>query len=530
MKTFKDLLKENLTEGHERYPADDMTMKELKIACYAAQNILDRLEGGAMLKRWQISAIVKAKEELASVYTSMSADEDEWENDYEEEPMYVGFEYPSMYEKTDLDENLGKSMKKFKKWYGTDPRDVKDRIKNADPEFRDKIKKNQDKLGGAAELQRRLARKMEEAELDEVSKKTLKSYIGKATDELDADWQAARKGKPGMPNRKVSNRFAGVEKAKERMKEEAELDEATEPKVSVGQKVRLMQRYGGTGADKDRGLHTVTKVMKNYFEIDKEDYDTKKPMRIKHNGLASDYKKIKSSRVKNHSYYTGHYVTLENGKRLTEEMDFKVSVDGLPDMYVKGKSPSEIKANLRKIVKKPDMIQSVDRITQAMVKKIFRDKAQGKDDIDESSFVAKAAHAHTAGERKFKLKGGEKEYPVTIKPHHAKKIKKSIEENVELDEGYNDAIHRKYISDAVHEYVAKDDPRHDKIVDHLHKAKNYGNKTMDSLEAHAGISTGLARRTTKAVADHLKANFGSPSKTQTQAQRVDRYLKQKWVK
>jgi hypothetical protein len=184
MKTFKDLLEEKLNEGHDRYPADEMTMKELKIACYAAQNILDRLEGGAMLKRWQISAIVKAKEELASVYTSMSADEDEdeWENDYEEEPMYVGFEYPSMYEETDLDENLGKSMKKFKKWYGTDPRDVKDRIKNADPEFRDKIKKNQDKLGGAAELQRRLARKMEEAELDEVSKKTLKSYIGKATD------------------------------------------------------------------------------------------------------------------------------------------------------------------------------------------------------------------------------------------------------------------------------------------------------------------------------------------------------------
>jgi hypothetical protein len=162
-----------------------------------------------------------------------------------------------------------------------------------------------------------------------------------------------------------------------------------------------------------------------------------------------------------------------------EETDYRVSIEGLPDLYVKGKSPSEVKASLRKVVKKPDMIQSVDRVTQAVIKKIFRDKAAGKE---------------------------------------------------EIEEGYNDPIHRKYISDAVHEYVAKDDPKHDKIVDHLHKAKNFGTKTKDELEAVASISTGASIRITKAVADHLKANFGSPSKTQTQAQRVDRYLKQKWVK
>lgn len=106
MKRFRDLTEELFLEGSDMYPADDMTMKELKIACYAAQNILDRLESGALIQRWQISAIVKAKEELASVYTSMSADEegededeydDEWEDEYDEEPMYVGFEYPSMY-------------------------------------------------------------------------------------------------------------------------------------------------------------------------------------------------------------------------------------------------------------------------------------------------------------------------------------------------------------------------------------------------------------------------------------------------
>lgn len=111
MKSFKQLLEEKLNEGNDRYPADEMTMKELKIACYAAQNILDMLEDGALIQRWQISAIVKASEELSSVYTSISTDEqdyygsDEWEDD---EPEYVGFEYPSVFEEIELGEESTK--------------------------------------------------------------------------------------------------------------------------------------------------------------------------------------------------------------------------------------------------------------------------------------------------------------------------------------------------------------------------------------------------------------------------------------
>lgn len=173
MKSFKQIVEEVLNEGGDKYPADDMTMSELKIACYAAQNILAKLEDGAMVQRWQISAIVKAKEELASVYTSISADEQDeiddeeaWLNGYddeEEEPEYVGYEYPSMY---------------------------------------------------------------------------------------------------------------------------------------------------------------------------------------------------------------------------GEETDYKVSVDGLPDMYVKANSPGEVKTNLRKVVKNPEMIRSVDRVTKSLIQKIFRDKASGKEEKD----------------------------------------------------------------------------------------------------------------------------------------------------
>lgn len=95
MKSFR----QHLTEGGERYPADDMTMKELKIAVNAAENVIDMLQNGAMIQRWQISAIVKASEELASVCTSMRADFDEKESDI------AAYEYPWMGESAELTES-----------------------------------------------------------------------------------------------------------------------------------------------------------------------------------------------------------------------------------------------------------------------------------------------------------------------------------------------------------------------------------------------------------------------------------------
>lgn len=109
MKTFRQIMEEKqLNEGGDMYPADEMTMKELKVACYSAQNILERLEDGGMIQRWQISAIVKASEELASVYTSMSADEyddeEEMFGDTSSDEMYYDeYGFPRMYEETDYE-------------------------------------------------------------------------------------------------------------------------------------------------------------------------------------------------------------------------------------------------------------------------------------------------------------------------------------------------------------------------------------------------------------------------------------------
>ena len=64
----------------------------------------------------------------------------------------------------------------------------------------------------------------------------------------------------------------------------------------------------------------------------------------------------------------------------TEAMNFAVSIEGLPTMFMSADSPGMLKQTLRKIVKQPSMIQSVKRVTDAKVKKTFRLKAQGRDE------------------------------------------------------------------------------------------------------------------------------------------------------
>jgi len=62
-----------------------------------------------------------------------------------------------------------------------------------------------------------------------------------------------------------------------------------------------------------------------------------------------------------------------------EDTNFKVEIDGLPTMYMKAKTPGELKQQLRKIVKQPSLIKDVDRIEVSKVKKAYRDKAQGRE-------------------------------------------------------------------------------------------------------------------------------------------------------
>ena len=66
-------------------------------------------------------------------------------------------------------------------------------------------------------------------------------------------------------------------------------------------------------------------------------------------------------------------------KGMKEDMTFKVEVEGLPALFIAGNSPGQVKNHLRKLIKQPSMIKSVERQTKYDVKKMYRKKAQGKD-------------------------------------------------------------------------------------------------------------------------------------------------------
>ena len=59
-----------------------------------------------------------------------------------------------------------------------------------------------------------------------------------------------------------------------------------------------------------------------------------------------------------------------------EKFNFRVNVDGFPEMFMSGNSPGEVKTALRKLVKQPSMIKSVDRMTKHDLKKTRRKQAQ----------------------------------------------------------------------------------------------------------------------------------------------------------
>ena len=62
-----------------------------------------------------------------------------------------------------------------------------------------------------------------------------------------------------------------------------------------------------------------------------------------------------------------------------KEGSYKVSIAGLPDMYMDDKTPGALLQKLRKIVKQPSMIQDVERTTDAKKKQAFRQKAQARE-------------------------------------------------------------------------------------------------------------------------------------------------------
>ena len=91
-------------------------------------------------------------------------------------------------------------------------------------------------------------------------------------------------------------------------------------------------------------------------------------------------------------------------KDYIEEAFFKVTIPDVSPTFIEAGSASAVKSNMRKVLK-PDVVADleIERVTPAEMKKMYRDMAQGKDEVEESNVDAlKLALA----KHKFKKKGG----------------------------------------------------------------------------------------------------------------------------
>ena len=77
-------------------------------------------------------------------------------------------------------------------------------------------------------------------------------------------------------------------------------------------------------------------------------------------------------------------------KEYLGEAFFKVRIPDVAPTFVEAGSASQVKANLRKILK-PDVVKEleIERVTPAKMKQMYRDMAKGKDEVDESEIKEK---------------------------------------------------------------------------------------------------------------------------------------------
>ena len=104
---------------------------------------------------------------------------------------------------------------------------------------------------------------------------------------------------------------------------------------------------------------------------------------------------------------------------IVEQVYFKVSIPDMSTMFMKATSESAVKLDMRKKLK-PDVVKEVtiERVTKAEMRKIYRAMGQGKEDepepteegfFDRFTKKGKEKRAKEKGERQEKEKKSEKE-------------------------------------------------------------------------------------------------------------------------
>jgi len=146
---------------------------------------------------------------------------------------------------------------------------------------------------------------------------------------------------------------------------------------------------------------------------------------------------------------------LELDDELAEAVKWEVKVSGLPVFYSDGKSKGSVRQMLRKLLKHPDDIQSISRVTSAELKKIRRGQIAGDEPGDEdedknpvgASYNEEVEMAimsldHKEAPRKLKitqkgldaLRAARDKPKVKTQVKITKKGREAIKDEVELDE------------------------------------------------------------------------------------------------
>ena len=93
---------------------------------------------------------------------------------------------------------------------------------------------------------------------------------------------------------------------------------------------------------------------------------------------------------------------LKEALDIEEVVKWEVKVSGLPTFYADGKSKGDVRKTLRKMLKRPDDIQSISRVTPAELKKIRRAQIAGDDEDEDKNPVGKNYNESTEWETMWK--------------------------------------------------------------------------------------------------------------------------------
>ena len=74
---------------------------------------------------------------------------------------------------------------------------------------------------------------------------------------------------------------------------------------------------------------------------------------------------------------------MDKKKKTVDEGTYKVEIEGLPKMYMDTDNPGELRRDLRKIVRKVDMINSLERVQKSDIRKALQLKLRGKEEEEQ---------------------------------------------------------------------------------------------------------------------------------------------------